>query len=105
MSLSDDDDSDSKQIDRVEQNHACDPQAAKPSAKKKRNRKPAPFTQTDLRRACQVAARFGNSWRVTLTTADGGTVTVESGSYRLASNVEGDTGALDTWMAKHARKT
>lgn len=84
---------DSKQVDRVEQNHACDPPTSRP-LKKARNRKPAPFTRTSLRRACQVAARFGNSWCVTLTAADGSKVTVESGGY-APSNVE--NGAANPW--------
>jgi hypothetical protein len=90
-------------IKHPERDEACDQREARPFPPSKRNRRATGFAQADLERACRTVAKFGPCWRVTLTTADGSKVTVESGSYAAPGNAEGDTSALDRWMAKHAR--
>jgi hypothetical protein len=79
ITVATDDDTDSEQIDRVEQNQACDPPAAKPSATKKRNRARAAFRQCDVTRALRgaIKAGFGPGWRVRI--EPNGTILIEMG--------------------------
>jgi hypothetical protein len=104
ITVATDDATDSKQIGRVEQNHACDPQATKPSATNNRDRARA-FTQADVVRAVRgvVKAGLGPIWRVRIEPT--GAISIEFGGPAAQNpNQEDGDAALDKWMAKHAHE-
>jgi hypothetical protein len=104
ITVATDDATDSGQIDRIEQNQACDPGAAKPPPTKKRHRARA-FIQADVVRAVRgvVKAGLGPIWRVRIEPT--GAISIEFGGQATQNpNQEDGDAALDKWMAKHAHE-
>lgn len=90
MSLSNDDDTDSDQINRSERKHTCDPATAEPSRPRKRNRARAVFSQADVTRALKGVAKagFGPIWRVRIETT--GAILIEFGGPDRAAGPQDD---------------
>jgi|ERR1700719_3860299 hypothetical protein len=90
------------QINRPEQEKACDPQTAKPSATKKRNRARAPFRQCDVTRALRGAVKAGCSvgWRARIEVATGDIIIEMMGEPAAQQQAEEGANEWDDLIGK-----